>query len=58
MTDNSGQKHLLDITIMNKKCTFWLGHVMKLLTDDSNSLGACRIPIGTHNIGMEQCSMP
>ena len=57
MTDDSGQKQLLDITIMNKKCMLWLGHVMKRLTDGSNSLGACRIPTGTHYIGMEQCSM-
>ena len=56
--DDSEQKHLLDITIMNKKCMPWLGHVMKLLTDNSNSLGACRIPTATHYIGMEQCSMP
>ena len=58
MMEDSRQKHLLDITIMNKKCMLWLGHIMKMLTDDSNSLGACQIPTGTHYIGMEQCSMP
>ena len=57
-TDDSGQKHLLDITITNKKCMLWLGHVMKQLTDDSNSLGACEICTGTHYISMEQRSMP
>ena len=57
MMDGSGQKHLLDITIMNKKCVLWQGHVMKQLIDDSSSLGAYQIPTGTHYIGMEQCSM-
>ena len=31
-------------------------HEMEL-TDDSNSLGAYQIPIGTHCIGMGQCFM-
>ena len=57
MTDSSGHKHLLDITIMNKKCMLWQGHVTKRITDDSNSLGAYRIPIRTHYISMEQCFM-
>ena len=57
MTDDNGLKHLLDITIMNKKCMLWQGRITKWLIDDSNSLGAYRIPIGTHYIGMEQCFM-
>ena len=48
MMDNSGLRHLLDTTILNKKCMSWLGHVMKLLTGASNALGACLIYTGIH----------
>ena len=41
MMDDSGQRHLLDTTIPNNKCTPWLGHIMKLLTDTLNVLGIC-----------------
>ena len=37
-----------------QKCMLCLGHIMKLLTDASNSVGACRIPTGIHYIGMEK----
>ena len=54
MMDASGQRCLLDTTIMNNKCTPWLGHIMKLLTDTLNVLGVCQIPTGIHCISMEQ----
>ena len=55
--DGSGQKLLLDITIMNRKYMLWQGRVMKQLTDDSSSLDAYQIPTGINYRSMEQCSM-
>ena len=54
MMDNSGQRCLLDTTILNNKCRPWLGHIMKLLTDALSVSGVCQIPTGIHCIGMEQ----
>ena len=50
--DSSGQKLLLDITIMNRKCMPWQERVMKQLTDDSSSSDAYQILTGINYTSM------